>query len=116
MTSLNEIGDFKSELTDRFGRLPHEAANLLLKIMLKVLSVNAAVKRLDLNGDRLFLSFSEIHQQNPAKLIELIKKNSDRFRVTPDQTLVIRLARPQPESYLVQAKNILKEIAWHVNG
>ena len=53
MTVLKEISDFKAELIDRYGALPREAANLLLKIMLKVLSVKAGVKRLDLMNHQL---------------------------------------------------------------
>ena len=116
MTALNELSDFKTELSDRFGHLPHEAANLLLKIMLKVLSINAGVKRLDLSGEQLLLYFSEAHQKDPIKIIDLIEANNDRFRVTPDQALTIRLKTPIPEGYLVQAKNILKEISRHVNA
>ena len=47
MTSLAEISDYKKEMIDRFGPLPDEAANLLLKMMLKVLCMTAGVKRLD---------------------------------------------------------------------
>ena len=32
LTELNEIADFKVELLDRFGKLPVEVSNLLLKI------------------------------------------------------------------------------------
>ncbi len=35
MTELSEISDFKKELIDRFGALPKEANNLLLKSCLK---------------------------------------------------------------------------------
>jgi transcription-repair coupling factor (superfamily II helicase) len=48
MTDVAEIAAHKSELIDRYGRMPEEAANLLLKIMLKVHAVKAGVKRLDL--------------------------------------------------------------------
>jgi transcription-repair coupling factor (superfamily II helicase) len=37
MTELKDISEFKSELTDRYGELPVEAGNLLMKIMLKIL-------------------------------------------------------------------------------
>jgi transcription-repair coupling factor (superfamily II helicase) len=50
MNDLKQIAAMKAELTDRFGPLPEETENLLLKIMLRVLSVRAGVKRLDLFG------------------------------------------------------------------
>lgn len=67
MTELREIADFKNELIDRFGALPKSGANLLLKIMLKTLSIKAQVKRLDLSGQYLCLYFSENLQKPPFK-------------------------------------------------
>ena len=116
MTALNEIADFKSELIDRYGHLPNEAANLLLKIMLRVLSVQAGVKRLDLKGTGLILYFSEIHQKRPAAIADLIVSRAKQLRFTPDQVLKAKLSKQHPEGLLVQTKNILKEVAQHVNA
>ncbi|MBW1752079.1 MAG: transcription-repair coupling factor, partial [Deltaproteobacteria bacterium] len=58
MTKLKEMADLKAELIDRFGDLPPETESLFLKIMLKVLSIKAGVKRLDLS-DRFFRSSSK---------------------------------------------------------
>ena len=115
MTDLNEISDFKSELTDRFGQLPIEAANLLLKIMLKVMSKKAGVKRLDLSGRELQLVFSEAHQTNPLGLVEIITREKSGFQLTPDQVLRAKLNSDNTSGLLVETKNILKEISRHVN-
>ena len=58
-------------MVDRFGELPAEAVNLLMKIMLRVLAVKAGVRRLDLAERQLVLYFSPEHQKNPMALIEL---------------------------------------------
>ena len=116
MTELREISDFKAELIDRFGVLPPETANLLLKIMLKVMSVKAGVKRLDLTEDQLLLYFSEIHQKKPFGIMDMVVSNQERFEFTQDQTLKIRLVRRGEGSPVVQTKNILKEISQRVNG
>ncbi|MCJ7616961.1 MAG: transcription-repair coupling factor, partial [Desulfobacterales bacterium] len=84
LTDLKELSDFKAELIDRFGVLPNEAANLLLKIMLKVLSIKAGVKRLDLTGQQLLLYFSTAHQKNPFGIVDMIVSKQDRFKFTPD--------------------------------
>ena len=57
MAGLQEIGDMRSELTDRFGPLPDEATHLLFKIMLKVLARRAGVSRVDVNDQKLVLFF-----------------------------------------------------------
>jgi len=116
LTDLKELSDFKAELIDRFGTLPNETANLLLKLMLKVLSIKAGVKRLDLAGQHLLLYFSTAHQKNSFGIVDMIVSRQDRFKFTPDHILKAKLSKGGMKSLLVQVKNILKEIAQHVNG
>ncbi len=116
MTELNDIADFKTELIDRFGALPVEAANLLLKIMLKVLAIKAGVKRFDLTGRQLLLGFSEVHQKNPLGIIDLIASKERQFEFTPEHVLRTKLSKSDPNGLVGQAKNILKEIIQRVNS
>ncbi len=116
MTDLQQISDFKSEMTDRFGPLTTEASNLLLKIMLKVLSKKAGVSRLDLAPEQVILHFSVSHQPNSAAIVDLIGTDPKRFELSPDHVLKARIGRRTPQGQLVQAKNLLKEIAQRVNS
>ncbi len=115
MTDLKEISEFKGELTDRFGALPEEAANLLLKIMLKVLSIKAGVKRLDLSENYLMLFFSEAHQKNPFGIVDMVVSDEERFEFTPDHVLKARLAERGGGTPVAQTRSILKEIVQRVN-
>ncbi len=114
MTELKEISDFKDELTDRFGALPEEAGNLLMKIMLKVLCIKAGVKRLDLVGQHLTLKFSDAHQKHPGGLADMIMAAPQRFEFTPDHVLKIRVSKSGIGA-LSETRNILKEIRQHVS-
>ncbi|MFC1567448.1 transcription-repair coupling factor [Thermodesulfobacteriota bacterium] len=116
MTELKEIADFKAELIDRFGALAVETENLLLKIMLKVLSIKAGVKRLDLADRQLALSFSKTHQKNPSGIVDMITSEAKRYRLTPEHTLKTKLLKGPHSNLLLQTKNILKEIAQRVNN
>jgi transcription-repair coupling factor (superfamily II helicase) len=116
MSQVREINAFKEELLDRFGAVPEDVNHLLLKIALKVFAVRAGVKRLDLSGPLLTLAFSEEHQANPQGLIDLILENPNRWSLTPDQVLKIRLAGRSVLAQLGQAKKVLKEIAMRVNN
>jgi transcription-repair coupling factor (superfamily II helicase) len=116
MTSLAEISDYKKEMIDRFGPLPDEAGNLLLKMMLKVLCMAAGVKRLDLYGQQLHLRFSEAHQKNPFGIVDMIVSEKGRFEFTPDHVLKVHLARRHFSGLLSETKNILKEIGQRVNN
>ncbi|MFZ1985758.1 MAG: transcription-repair coupling factor [Desulfatitalea sp.] len=115
MSDLKEISALKAEMEDRFGRLPDEANNLLLKIMLKVLAVRAGCKRLDLTENLLQLQFSEAHQMKPFGIVEIVSSGKGRYRFTPDHLFKATLAAASPNVLMSQAKNILIEIARHVN-
>jgi transcription-repair coupling factor (superfamily II helicase) len=116
MNTIEEIQDFKSELIDRFGNLMDETANLFLKVMLKILSVRAGVKRLDLRGSELSLYFSPDHQQRPFGLVDMVASDPDRFNFLSGHILTASLKKGNPGSMLGQLKNILKQIAHHVNN
>jgi transcription-repair coupling factor (superfamily II helicase) len=116
MTELKEIAEFKAELNDRFGAMPNEAVNLLFKIMLKVLCVDAGIKRLDLTGSQLLLYFSEVHQKKPFAIVDLITSKNGRFEFTPDHVLKVSLRKNSTNRVLAQIKNILKEVKECVNG
>ena len=116
MTSLAELSDYKKEMMDRFGKLPDEAATLLLKIMLKILCAAAGVKRLDLNGQQLHLRFSEAHQKNPFGIVDMVASANGPFEFTPDHVFKTHLARRSSSGLLSETKNILKEIGQRVNN
>jgi transcription-repair coupling factor (superfamily II helicase) len=116
MVELQQIVDFKSELIDRFGPLPDEAANLLLKIVLKVMAKKAGVSQLDMMNQKMILHFSESHQRNPGAMVDMIMTEPKRFELTPEYVLKARLTSHNLNTQLAQAKNLLKEIAQRVNG
>jgi transcription-repair coupling factor (superfamily II helicase) len=116
MRSVKEISDFKAEMEDRFGALPPEASNLLIKIMLRVLCIAAGVKRLDLNDDHLLLHFSEKHQRNPLGIVDMLTDGQGNYSFTPDHVFVADLSKAGAGGVMAQAKNILKEIRQRVNA
>jgi len=115
LNNLKQLTDFKAEMTDRFGPMPKEAANLLLKVMIKILAIQAGVKRLDLSEPYLMIHFSEAHQKNPFGIMGMITREKDRFSFSPDHVMKVRLDMVK-ESPLSQAKNILKEITQRANA
>ncbi len=115
MNELKEIADFKAELLDRYGALPDEAGNLLLKIMLRAMAIKAGVSRLDLKGSQLILYFSEAHQSNPSALVDMVLSKGAGRRFTRDDALAIKLSNGAQMTLMARIKNILKEITEHVN-
>lgn len=117
MTELSEISDFKTELVDRFGALPEEASNLLLKIMLRILAQKSGIKRLNLKDRQLLLYFAQPpYIKNPSEIISMVISNKGRFEFTPDHVLKVNLPKQSFIRQISEVKNILKEIAQRVNG
>ena len=116
MSELKDISDFKDELSDRYGSLPVESKNLLLKIMLKILSIQAGVKKLDLTDNLLFLTFSGSHQKNPLRIFKVVETDPKRYLFTSDQSLKINLHSNGITAAIGQAKNILIDISKYVNN
>jgi len=112
---VQELTDFKTELLDRFGPMPQEAENLLMKIFLKILARRCGVKRLDVSGSRAHLHFSEAHLSRPSGLIEMVQEFPERFQLTPDSVIKVRLTREEAGRPISRVKNILKQIDQHVN-
>ncbi|MGD2028650.1 MAG: hypothetical protein PVG86_01830, partial [Desulfobacterales bacterium] len=108
--------DFKTEMVDRFGLLPIETSNLLLKIILRVLAIKAGVKRLDLSGSRLSLYFSKVHLKKPEGVFDMIAFGGSAFEFTKAHVLTAELSKTNRVGLLTQTKNILKQIIQHVNN
>ena len=116
MTEIKELGDFKSELIDRYGPLPDEAANLLLKIMLKIWAKKACVARLDFTGLQMVLHFSDVHLHHTDAIVEMILAAPEKFEFSSKHILKTKLTATNLQGQLAQAKNLLKEIALRVNS
>ncbi|NOY68611.1 MAG: transcription-repair coupling factor [Deltaproteobacteria bacterium] len=114
-SDLKSLADFRDELIDRYGRMPQEAVNLVLKIMLRVLCIKAGAGRLDLTFETLVLTFSELHQKNPPGAVDFIMSDPKRFSFTPQQALRAVLKKGSINSLMSQVKKILMEIVDYVN-
>ena len=73
-------------------------------------------KDAELSPGTLYLYFSEMHMQNPDSLIDMIMTSGDRYDLSPEQILKVRLVRTGAGGPLAQTKNILKDIAQRVNS
>ncbi len=116
LDDVKEVAAAKREMVDRFGPLPEEASNMLLKIMLKILARKAGCRRLDMASGTLVCQFSPRHQKRPHALADLVQKHADDFRLAPNGLLKVRLKGGNALGMLSQAKKILNEIIGHVNS
>jgi transcription-repair coupling factor (superfamily II helicase) len=108
------VEEMAGEFLDRFGPLPEEARNLLEVVRAKYLLRQLGVKRLDLQEGYAVLQFARPELLDLKRLIELLKKKPQNFRLTSEQTLRVHLPETGPP--LKRLQNCLKEVATFVKA
>jgi transcription-repair coupling factor (superfamily II helicase) len=79
--------ELKEEITDRFGPFGLPVENLFLVMDLRRVLKEFLVQQISLSDGKIFLLF---HPESPVKvekLLALIRKQTDRFRLSPDGRL-----------------------------
>ncbi|MEE4365392.1 MAG: transcription-repair coupling factor [Desulfotignum sp.] len=109
---VSDIADIKTELTDRYGKLPRQAENMLLKIMLRVYAIQAGVQRLDIDPATLVLTFSAAHMKISPHQLEKKWQKTARFSFVKKLCVQFDLGYKsnQMAKALVKTKEILKAI------
>jgi len=108
------IQEMEGELLDRFGQLPVEGRNLLEVVRLKYLLRSLGVKRLEVQDSFAVLQFAQPDHLDLPRLIELLRRRPEQFRLRPDQSLRVRL--PETDSLLARVENCLKEVETFVKA
>ncbi|THB81497.1 MAG: transcription-repair coupling factor [Desulfobacteraceae bacterium] len=112
VSELSQISDLQKELADRFGKLPKEAENMLLKIMLRVYAIKAGIKRLDISPNTLTLSFSDVHRSTLSPYGQVLDAARIRHQQVSRDTVKILLGekRSKISRALLEAKQVLKQL------
>ncbi|MBU8912133.1 MAG: transcription-repair coupling factor [Desulfobacterales bacterium] len=112
ITKISDISDMKKELVDRYGKLPKDAENMLLKIMLRVYCIQAGVQRLDITPNTLILTFSEKHRKKPLDFLNKALKGLVFFEFIKKDSIRMHLGRKRNNisRALLETRNILKAI------
>jgi transcription-repair coupling factor (superfamily II helicase) len=108
------VRELEEEFLDRFGPLPPEGRNLLEVVRAKHRLRQLGVKRLDIQDNFAVLQFAHPERLDLPRLLDSLKKRPGTFRLTPDQSLRIRLAETGP--VLGRLENCLKEVETFVKA
>ena len=112
--SPDMVDEMEAELVDRFGPIPREGEELLRVVRTKERLRLLGIKRLEVQNGFAVLQFAAPERLDLASLMVLLKKRPEKFRLSPDQTL--RLKLPGGESPWSSLENCLKEVETFVNG
>ena len=84
----DEIAGFRSELVDRFGKLPAEVDQLLAVIGIKVLCRQANIDRVEGGPKGIIVAFRDNSFANPAGLVAYVGEQGSFAKVRPDMKVV----------------------------
>ena len=83
-----DLSNLREELLDRYGKLPNEVKNLLEGVRLKIWMRKLKIPRIEADENSALISFDQESRINFDYVIEQVKSNPKKFRLTPKQELV----------------------------
>jgi transcription-repair coupling factor (superfamily II helicase) len=103
-----EVKEIEEELDDRFGSIPHEVYNLLRVISFKNFLRQLRITSVDYNGKEVILTFHSTAENTLDKILALIEKTPQRFKLTPEGTMRIGCAAGNWNAVIDQVKTLLQ--------
>ncbi len=110
LKNSEDVDDFAAELADRFGSLPREVEQLLDIIRLKQTCRQANIERLDAGPKGAVIQFRDNHFAKPEALISLIRQFPNKYKLRPDQKLVLTKNFPKLKDRVHGVKESVNQI------
>jgi transcription-repair coupling factor (superfamily II helicase) len=105
------LQDMTAELIDRFGALPEPAQRLLQLAGLRLRARELGIRRLELGPAGGSIQFEEQNRIDAARLIGLIQRQAQEYRLEGPLKLRITRALPEPAQRFARADALLTHLA-----
>jgi transcription-repair coupling factor (superfamily II helicase) len=105
-----ELEDLKAEIEDRFGPYSTVVDNLFLVMNLRRVLKEFLVQQISFSDGKIFLLFHPASPVRVEKLLELIRKHKNRFRLSPDGRLSFSPKNQEWEDLMVEVGELLRAI------
>jgi transcription-repair coupling factor (superfamily II helicase) len=106
-----DLDELKEEIKDRFGPYTSVVDNLFLVMSLRRVLKQFLVQQISVSDGKVFLLF---HPESPVKvekLLELIHKHKNRFRLSPDGRLSFTPKNQEWAALMEEVAELLRSIA-----
>jgi transcription-repair coupling factor (superfamily II helicase) len=100
-----------AELIDRFGALPEPANHLLQLARLRLRARELGIRRLELGPAGGSIQFDEHNRVDTARILGLIQRQAQEYRLEGPLKLRITRALPQAELRFVRADALLSYLS-----
>jgi transcription-repair coupling factor (superfamily II helicase) len=104
------LDDMTAELVDRFGELPVPAQHLLALARLRLRARALGVRRLELGPAGGSIQFEEQNRVDSARVIALIQRQAQEYRLEGPLKLRITRSLPRSEDRFVRADALLSHL------
>jgi transcription-repair coupling factor (superfamily II helicase) len=104
------LDDMTAELVDRFGELPPPTHNLLQLARLRLHARRLGVRRLELGPAGGSIQFEEQNRIDATRVIALIQRQAQEYRLEGPLRLRITRALPRAEDRFVRAEALLSHL------
>jgi transcription-repair coupling factor (superfamily II helicase) len=105
-----ELAELREEIRDRFGPTTAVVENLFLVMDLRRILKEFLVQQISVSDGKVFLLFHADSPVKVEKLLELIKRPKNKFRLAPDGRLSFTPQHHEWESVVVEVVQLLHRI------
>jgi transcription-repair coupling factor (superfamily II helicase) len=101
------LTDLQTEMIDRFGPLPSPAQVLFKVAALKLRTAPIGIARLEIAANGGLVQFSEDHQIDPARVITLVQRQPQRYRMDGSHRIRFTIDSSEDSQRLRTAETVL---------
>jgi transcription-repair coupling factor (superfamily II helicase) len=87
----SDLDKIEAELVDRFGPIPEEVTNLFGIMLIRRACKDLGIRDISAGPKNLSLLFTPATKAAPDKVIRLATTQSNKYQLTPEQKLIIRM-------------------------
>jgi len=87
----SDLDKIEAELVDRFGPIPEQVKNLFGIMLIRRACKDLGIRDISAGPKNLSLLFTPTTKASPDKVIKLAISQSNKYQVTPEQKLIIRM-------------------------
>jgi transcription-repair coupling factor (superfamily II helicase) len=110
VSSEEEIQEFKDELMDRFGPIPHEVEGLLQVVSLRKKCADLNISRLEAGKKGVTITFHNNTFAKPKELLEHIMNHAGIMSFSPYQQVVVRKNWPDAQSRILGIEKTISQL------
>lgn len=104
------LQELREEMIDRFGPLPEPLRNLFRVTALKLRAAPLGIRKIDLGPEGGRLQFGEEPRVDPLSVIQLVQRESRRYRLEQDNKLRIIAPMAEPDTRFEALERLLSEL------